>query len=155
MPRPTTTSIETRTRPALWRGRCSCVGLVVCALGGSAYSQGSTPPAFDLASGGTSAGGGSSSGGDFSVIATIGQTTSGSTSGGEFDCDTGVITDDGPNCAPTDLDCDGSTDGGDLGIVLLDWGSCPSGSVGCEGDVDLNGFVDAGDIALVLLNWGP
>lgn len=130
------------------------VGAVVCVLGGGAYAQGAQ---FELVGGSTTAGGGTSSGGIFSMTATIGEAASGPTSGGDFDCSTGVLTstDDAGSCAPTDLDCNGSTDGSDLGIVLLNWGACPGGSVGCEGDIDRTGFVDAGDIAMVMLGWGP
>lgn len=58
----------------------------------------------------------------------------------------------GPSCAPTDLNCDGRIDGGDIAVVVLNWGQCPCGS-GCEGDIDQNGYVDAGDISLISLDW--
>lgn len=136
------------------RGAFAFVGAVAFVLAGSAYAQGAQ---FELVGGSTTAGGGTSSGGIFSMTATIGEAASGPTSGGDFDCSTGVLTstDDAGSCAPTDLDCNGSTDGSDLGIVLLNWGACPGGSVGCEGDIDRTGFVDAGDIAMVMLGWGP
>jgi murein tripeptide amidase MpaA len=46
-----------------------------------------------------------------------------------------------------DLDGDGSVGSGDLGVMLLDFGSCP----GCASDLDGNGSVDTGDIAFLLL----
>ena len=49
-----------------------------------------------------------------------------------------------------DLDGDGSVGGGDLALLLLDYGPC----VGCPGDLDGTGVVDGGDIALVLLEFG-
>jgi hypothetical protein len=52
------------------------------------------------------------------------------------------------------LDCSGSTDGGDLGLVLVSWGQCEGGLPGCVGDIDKNGSVDAGDIALIVLDYG-
>jgi len=136
------------------RGAFALVGAVAFVLAGSAYAQGVQ---FELVGGSTTGGGGTSSGGVFSMTATMGETASGPTSGGDFDCSTGVLgsTDEGPLCAETDVDCNGSTDGSDLGIVLINWGPCPGGSVGCEGDIDRTGDVDAGDIAMVMLGWGP
>ena len=46
-----------------------------------------------------------------------------------------------------DLDGDGVVGGGDLSILLLDYGPCPS----CASDLDGNGVVDSGDIAFLLL----
>ena len=46
-----------------------------------------------------------------------------------------------------DLDGDGSVGGGDLSVLLLDFGPC----VGCVSDLDGNGMVDSGDIAFLLL----
>ncbi|MCE9618495.1 MAG: hypothetical protein K8R92_01130 [Planctomycetes bacterium] len=51
---------------------------------------------------------------------------------------------------PFDLDGSGEVDGGDLGLVLLDFGPCP----GCTTDLDGSGEVDGGDLGLVLLNFG-
>ena len=50
-----------------------------------------------------------------------------------------------------DLDGDGLVGGGDLSVMLLDYGPC----VGCISDIDGNGRVDYGDIALTLLEVGP
>jgi subtilisin-like proprotein convertase family protein len=55
-----------------------------------------------------------------------------------------------PQACPADLDGDGTVDGGDLGLLLLDFGHCP----GCAADLDGDGEVDGSDIGLVLLSWG-
>jgi hypothetical protein len=49
-----------------------------------------------------------------------------------------------------DLDGDGVVGGGDLAIMLLDFGDCP----GCVSDLDGSGTVDGGDIAFLLLLFG-
>ncbi|MCE9619442.1 MAG: hypothetical protein K8R92_06000 [Planctomycetes bacterium] len=49
-----------------------------------------------------------------------------------------------------DMDGSGEVDGGDIGLVLLDFGPCP----GCPTDLDGSGEVDGGDIGLVLLSFG-
>jgi len=153
MLRPMSSTNHTRKLTESRRSAFAFVGAVMCVVAGSAYAQSAQ---FELVGGSTTGGGGTSSGGVFSMTATMGETTSGPTSGGDFDCSTGVLgsTDDAPRCADTDLDCNGSTDGSDLGIVLINWGPCPGGSVGCEGDIDRTGSVDAGDIALIVLNYG-
>ena len=46
-----------------------------------------------------------------------------------------------------DLDGDGSVGGGDLSVLLLDYGLC----VGCASDLDGSGTVDSGDLAFLLL----
>ncbi|MCE9620085.1 MAG: hypothetical protein K8R92_09245 [Planctomycetes bacterium] len=56
---------------------------------------------------------------------------------------------EGSNCFG-DLDGSGEVDGGDIGLVLLDFGPCP----GCMTDLDGSGEVDGGDIGLVLLSFG-
>jgi len=50
-----------------------------------------------------------------------------------------------------DLDCDGDTDQGDLGILLSDW-RCTGGN--CIGDLDGDGDTDQGDLGILLSNWG-
>ncbi|MCE9619933.1 MAG: CotH kinase family protein [Planctomycetes bacterium] len=55
-----------------------------------------------------------------------------------------------PIPCPYDLDGSGEVDGGDIGLVLLDFGPCP----GCPTDIDGSGEVDGGDIGLVLLDFG-
>ena len=54
----------------------------------------------------------------------------------------------GDDC-PGDLNGDHVVNGGDLGILLADWGSCS----GCSGDVDQNGEVDGSDLGLLLALW--
>ena len=49
-----------------------------------------------------------------------------------------------------DLDMDGSVGGGDLGLLLGEWGSCS----GCGGDIDGDGSVGGGDLGLLLGQWG-
>ena len=51
-----------------------------------------------------------------------------------------------------DINGDGIVNGGDLALVLSDWGPC-SGS--CPADFDGNGLVNGGDLAQVLAVWGP
>ncbi|MCE9619957.1 MAG: hypothetical protein K8R92_08605 [Planctomycetes bacterium] len=55
------------------------------------------------------------------------------------------------NMCPMDLDGSGEVDGGDIGLILLDFGPCP----GCMTDLDGSGEVDGGDVGLVLLDFGP
>jgi hypothetical protein len=47
-----------------------------------------------------------------------------------------------------DLDGDGVVNGGDLSILLSDWGA--SGA----GDIDGDGVIGAADLAILLSNWG-
>jgi hypothetical protein len=46
-----------------------------------------------------------------------------------------------------DLDGDGSVGGGDLSVLLLDFGPC----AGCASDLDGSGTVDSGDLSFLLL----
>ena len=50
-----------------------------------------------------------------------------------------------------DLDANAVVDSADVGLLLLDYGSC----AGCASDLDSSGTVDAADVALVLLDYGP
>ncbi len=54
------------------------------------------------------------------------------------------------NCCPADQDRDGTIDGGDLGIVLANWGP----SVGSKADINGDGQVDGEDLSLLLSAWG-
>lgn len=54
------------------------------------------------------------------------------------------------HCLPTDQDCNGVVDTGDVALALLDFGPCPD----CPSDVDGSGEVDFGDIALIMLDFG-
>jgi polyhydroxybutyrate depolymerase len=47
-----------------------------------------------------------------------------------------------------DLDGSGTVDGGDIGVLLLDWGQTG------PADFDRSGAVDGGDIGVLLLEWG-
>jgi hypothetical protein len=51
---------------------------------------------------------------------------------------------------PGDIDGNGVINGGDLGMLLLDWGSDAARS-----DIDGNGIVNGADVGLLLLAWGP
>lgn len=127
----------------------------VCAIAGSAFAQGTgnvPNPLYDVHYWTQSCGGGTSAGCTFSVAGSIGEGTVGPMASANYNIWSGFVPDAGPSCAPTDLNCDGRTDGGDIAVVLLNWGQCPCGS-GCEGDIDQNGYVDAGDIALISLDW--
>ena len=61
---------------------------------------------------------------------------------------TGFVPPTGP---VTDLNWDGNTDGVDLGILLSDWGPCPSP---CGSDFNADGAVDGNDLAQLLAKWG-
>lgn len=50
---------------------------------------------------------------------------------------------------PQDLNCDGAVDGGDLGILLGEWGPCR----GCSADFDGSGVVDGADLGALLGSW--
>jgi len=49
---------------------------------------------------------------------------------------------------PGDLDGDGSVGGGDLTILLSNWGA--SG----DGDIDGDGMIGGADLSILLSNWG-
>ena len=53
----------------------------------------------------------------------------------------------------TDLDLNGSIDGGDLAILLDSWGPCASAFT-CAADIDANGSIDGADLTLILTTWG-
>ncbi|HMN95883.1 MAG TPA: hypothetical protein PKC43_14060 [Phycisphaerales bacterium] len=50
---------------------------------------------------------------------------------------------------PEDLDCSGTVDGGDLGLLLGAWGSGE-----CAADLDGSGVVDGADLGILLGAWG-
>ncbi len=54
------------------------------------------------------------------------------------------------SCCIGDLDGNGSVGGGDLGLLLADWGPC----VGCPTDINCDGLVDGTDLGLLLAGWG-
>ena len=51
----------------------------------------------------------------------------------------------------TDLNGDSSTDGADLGLLLVDWGAC---SAPCSSDLNRDNAVNGEDLGLLLANWG-
>lgn len=55
-----------------------------------------------------------------------------------------------------DLNGDGVVSGGDLGILLGNWGDCGGSSCesGCAGDLNCTGTVDGADLGLLLASWG-
>ena len=57
-------------------------------------------------------------------------------------------------CEPClgDLNGDGIVNGADAGLLLAQWGSCPTE---CSGDLDGDGDVDGADLGLFLSAWGP
>ncbi|MSR18949.1 MAG: hypothetical protein EXS00_07270 [Phycisphaerales bacterium] len=50
-------------------------------------------------------------------------------------------------CGATDLDCDGSVTGSDLGLLLANWGNAGLG------DIDSNGIVEGADLGALLAAW--
>ncbi|MCP4836336.1 MAG: hypothetical protein GY895_16395 [Phycisphaera sp.] len=56
---------------------------------------------------------------------------------------------DGPDC-PTDLNGDGTTNGEDFGLLLVQWGACS----GCSADFNGDGVVNGPDVGLLLVGWG-
>ncbi len=54
-----------------------------------------------------------------------------------------------------DLSGDGQVNGGDLGILLSNWGPCDSPPHLCVGDFNNDGKVDGADLGMLLANWGP
>ena len=55
-----------------------------------------------------------------------------------------------PAC-PTDLDRNGVTDGQDLGLLFVAWGSCPD----CQPDLNGDGVVNGQDLGILFVGWGP
>jgi hypothetical protein len=56
----------------------------------------------------------------------------------------------GTDC-PTDLDGDGTTGGGDLGLLFVEWGRCPD----CAADFNDDGVVNGEDLGIMFVEWGP
>jgi hypothetical protein len=142
-------------------GRRTAALLFACALGisAAALAQSAAPgtaptgsQTVRMISSGQAGGGGRSQGGLFSLQGTIGQTVAKPMSGGNYLMRNGFIPMCPSDCELGDIDCDGSVNGGDLGIMLLLFGPCPD-PFSCVGDLDGNGEVDNGDVALLLVNW--
>ncbi len=126
---------------------------VIMSLAGTTFAQGTGgSAAFDLSASSQAAGGGKSVGGVFSLEGTMGQTAADPMEGGEFSVRSGFTATCPPDCEIGDLDCDGSINGADLGIILLDFGPCATPYY-CLSDIDGNGEVNGGDVALLLLVW--
>ena len=53
-----------------------------------------------------------------------------------------------------DIAVDGRVDGGDLGVLLANWGPVTSTALSQACDLDGNGVVNGGDLGLLLANWG-
>lgn len=60
-----------------------------------------------------------------------------------------VVVEGIPDCAAGDLDCSGTVDGADLGVLLSAWGSDA-----CAADLNHDGTVNGGDLGILLSNWG-
>ena len=54
---------------------------------------------------------------------------------------------------PTDLDGNGVTDGGDLGVFFIYWGDCPVED--CPADFNEDNVVDGIDLGILFSAWGP
>ena len=52
---------------------------------------------------------------------------------------------------PADFDGDCDVDGGDLGLLLSLWGTCPAP---CAADLNNDGFVNGADLGQMLSSWG-
>jgi hypothetical protein len=134
---------------------CLLVGLA--SLPGSALAQsqtGGVPTVLEITKSAQAGGGGRASGGIFVMDATIAQAATGDMNGGVFDVTSGLLAPDGPVCVRSDLNCDGTIDGADLGLLLLNWGDCEPSAARCIGDINLDGAVNGADLGLLLLNWG-
>ena len=59
-----------------------------------------------------------------------------------------------PSCR-ADLNGHCRVDGADLGILINQWGDCPSGTTGCTGDINADGNVNGADLGYLLNAWGP
>ncbi len=54
-----------------------------------------------------------------------------------------------PDCAAGDLDCSGTVDGADLGVLLSAWNTSA-----CAPDLNRDGVVNGADLGILLGNWG-
>jgi hypothetical protein len=94
-----------------------------------------------------------SAGDDFELSGTIGQPDAGPVmTDGEFELVGGfwAVVFSQPEPCAGDLDGDGDTDHGDLGVLLADWG-CTSD---CDGDLDGDDDTDHADLGILLADWG-
>jgi len=58
------------------------------------------------------------------------------------------------DCAPPDLDCNGSVGPFGLALLLGSWDPCPEPPANCPADLDGDGSVGASDLAILLGSWG-
>ncbi|MCP4013780.1 MAG: hypothetical protein GY728_11795, partial [Phycisphaeraceae bacterium] len=57
------------------------------------------------------------------------------------------------DACPTDLDLNGITDGGDLGVFFVHWGECQVED--CPADFNDDEVVDGIDLGILFSAWGP
>ena len=70
---------------------------------------------------------------------------------GPFAGDPAQISDTcGDSTCPTDLNGDGATNGNDLGLFFVDWGTCS----GCQADFTGDGLVNGLDLGVFFVGWG-
>jgi hypothetical protein len=53
-----------------------------------------------------------------------------------------------------DVAVDGRVDGGDLGVLLANWGPVTSTALSRACDIDNSGQIDGADLAALLAGWG-
>jgi len=54
-----------------------------------------------------------------------------------------------------DIYVDQRIDGGDLGVLLANWGPATSSAASRACDIDRDGVVNGADLGILLANWGP
>jgi hypothetical protein len=54
-----------------------------------------------------------------------------------------------------DIYVDRRVDGGDLGVLLANWGPATTSSASQACDLDANGAVNGADLGMLLAGWGP
>jgi len=154
MLRLTDTSIADVSSAVHCRIGMACALAATLALAGSASGQDGGSSNFEISHATQAGGGGTSSGGDFTLEGTIGEVVAGPMAGGEFDVISGSLHPDAPECERADLNCDGTIDGADLGVLLVNWGPCPgTGAGSCQGDINHDGEVDGADMGVLLVYW--
>ena len=139
-----------RVRSAIALFAASALGLAASAIAQSGAPTGQQTLRMTAST--QTGGGGRSQGGSFMLQGTMGQTVARPMSGGAFLTQSGFLATCTVGCELGDIDCDGSVNGSDLGILLLLFGPCPD-PYSCPGDLDNNGEVDAGDLGLMLVLW--
>lgn len=72
---------------------------------------------------------------------------------GEIEIDRGVVrlVVSRSSACSADFNSDARVDGGDLGVLLGQWGAC----IGCEADLNADNMVDGSDLGDLLGAWGP